>query len=693
MSVDAYIFNGRDYYLVHLTERRHGIKLDGIRFSTRESFENDSQIYISIAIEHLYAKQCNIGLIYVEENFLRTFNNGIIRNIYLEPLKMYTSQILRNSNNSSFRLDYIFQNELPAILAEKNMDIKYIKTYLNPLRQSLVEMDDDVEIWLKKNNVERDVSCDPCDQIIDIVRNLSNRAIAAIIRCIMSNRLNCMVTPNILYYNEMNKIQQSALSIKKSKSETKAVKPLDADEITDDDDEEELESTQEEMDVDIDEREDRIINISDLECDKFGRPKITFLPNVHMYIFPGKYFLVRIELTHAQLEYLIQRFMVVAYMSCGHLTSNKMIKILHMVVDSDNMHEFTNMKINRKTIEFIILDENFDMKSAPLCFSKLPKDNFYKVGCPIDQCLVNFNNEQNAIKSKYIEVAARVCPHILELLCRKYKISFKVKRTLQRTDRYFIFYEILFYVNKFYIEEILTLVYPNYSQEGCTHQCFMLADEQMKDDRLANDKFATAFDACWMQVPCFYIYYHTFFSFFLRYISSYLSLCSCPHNTFCQLMRVDPQDKCVKALVKINPLFKMTIYNYTMFEYIKTMGTSTISRKESNSLFSSILMAKVQMLDRDIISPFVDSELVTSDDINTKQRALLRKLNVRFVEFSGVEDGPMISAISIRSCEQMRKNSSLADPRKHGTNVVNYNMLINNTQQGGQEAGQTNLYI
>lgn len=683
MSLDAFIFNGENFYLLHLNSSRG---LDDITFSTRETFGHDSRYYLVIALEHLYEQKCPIGLISVEENFVRSFNNGIIRKVHLGLVKMYASKVLRTKNDSSYKLDYAFENDLPPILLAKNMDVKLIQPYLGSLRKSLIESDDDVDRWLKKHNVSFDIGPDPVQKLKKLIENLPNRVICAIARVISSNRLNAMVSPNIFYYNEMNKTQQSSLSIKSSSA-------ADIDEEEEEKDKDEDKDSDTEM-MDVDEEQlgnFRVIPISDLTCDAFGRPKITFSPGVHMYTFCSKYVQVICRLTLFQLDFVLQRFMIAAYSIENSSGGNRMMKQVKLVIDVRNFAEFQAVKFNKELIEYVMIDENFDADLlSGMSFSK-NRTMVLQTGCPIFLGLVSFNTEQNAAKSKYVEVAARVCPHMLEHLCKHYGASFRVTRTMQRTDKYFTFYEVLFYVNKSYVEEILAMLYPNFSQQGCPHQNFVKASAAMKDARLANDKFATSFDACWMQVPCMYIHYHTFFNFFSRYISVFLNISDDPQNTFCRMLGVE-LGECANAVVKTHPLFVMAIHNYTMFEFMKETGTSSIASKDAGSIFANIHMCKVQMIERDIIMPFLNCEL-KGGNVNAAQRLLFRSLNVRYVEFSGLQDGPLIYAVSIRTCEQMRKHSSQLEPADYDTNVVNANMLVNNVQQSGQEAGQTDMFV
>lgn len=693
MIVDSYLFNDINFYLFHINDKRAIQSLpETIIYKVYETYEHDSRHYISHAIECLHRENTIAGIVHIEENFIKTFNNGIIRKVHLLPITMYRTNYLRSSLDEKYKLDYLFENTLPHILLGKNMDVKFIKTYLSCLRQSLILEDDDVNAWLKKHNVTRDVAHDPHDTIVEFVTKLPRSVINTISFVINGNRLNGCISPNILYYNEMNKIQQSALSIKKSCYEgDEAAESEQEDQDKDEEMPENLETT----------GKTRVVRLDDLDYDDNGKFRLTFAPNALTYVFCGQYKLLLTHISDSELEILLQRFLVIAYIICDVSDSNKMLKTVKLVVDKDVFAEFCTTKIKKSQIEFTTLDENFDMSKVNVAFEKNGKEvNTLHSGCPIFRQLLKYNTEQNAAKCKYIEVAARVCPHVLKVLCKRYKITFIVRRTIQRSDQAFLFYEIFFYVSRKYIDEILTQLYPTNYADGCEHQQFCKPDyEETTDD------IVTSFDACWLQVPCFHIYYHTYFSFFLKYIANFLSLSPNESNTVCNILGVDCADPCVKAKLKEHPIFKVAIYNYTMFEYIKANGKISIINKDASAFFINIYISIVQIVDRDIISPLIRCELEhrlqktqqqqpqPTLNVNAMQRNIMRQLNVKFVEFNGVEDGPMVHAISIRSCEQMRKNSSLKTNRSYGTNIVNYNMLINNVHQIGQESGHTQLTL
>lgn len=709
MIVDTYIFNGRNYYLFHTNNNNIP---NAIVYKFYETYEYDSRNYLVHAVESLYRNNTICGLIHIEENFIKTFNNGIIRKVHLLPITtMYRTNYLRNSLDENYKLDYLFENELPHILLEKNMDVKFIKTYLSCLRQSLVLEDDDVNSWLQRYGVERDINHDPHKTIKEFILKMPKQVINTICYVINGNRLNSCISPNIFYYNEMNKIQQSALSIKKSCYDgndnddcedvtMEDVEDKSENDTTNDDDDDDVGGGDVDEDETMEDNKNnndkvRVILLEDLY-------KANFSPNALTYVFCSKYKLVLTQISDSELETLLQRFLVIAYMICDVHDNNKMLKTTKLVIDGEIFSEFCTTKIKKKPIQFTILDDNFDMKGANLVFEKHgTRMNVLHSGCPIYRQLVKYNTEQNAAKCKYIEIAARVCPHILAMLCEKYKITFIIRRTVQRSDQKFIFYEVFFYVHRMYIDEILTHLYPINYEEGCQHQKFVQNDYEETVDEIV-----TSFDACWMQVPCFHIYYHTYFSFYLKYIANLLSLSSDPSNTFCNIFKVNCMDPCVKAKLKEHPIFKVAIYNYTMFEYIKANGKISIMNKDSSAFFINIYISIVQIVDRDIISPLIRCEFdnvlnrklqtpndATNININTLQKNIMRQLNVKFVEFNGVEDGPMVHAISIRSCEQMRKNSSLKTKRTYGTNIVNYNMLINNAHHIGQESGHTKLSL
>lgn len=697
MIVDSYIFNDINFYLFHTNDKATiQSRPETVIYKAYETYEYDSRQYISHAIECLHKKNTIAGIVHIEENFVKTFNNGIIRKVHLLPITMYRTNYLRSNLDEKYRLDYLFEHTLPHILLEKNMDVKFIRTYLSCLRQSLILEDDDVNSWLRKHNVNRDIAHDPHQTIVEFVTKLPKSVINTISFVINGNRLNGCISPNILYYNEMNKVQQSALSIKKSCYD--GDEPAESEQDPDPDpDKGEDEDEDEEMPENIEAtNKTRVISLDDLDYDENGKFRLNFSPNALTYVFCGQYKLLLTHISESELDILLQRFLVIAYEICGVSDTNKMLKTVKLVIDKEVFAEFCTTKIKKNQIKFTTLDENFDINRANIAFDKNGRSlHTLHSGCPIFRQLLKYNTEQNAAKCKYIEVAARVCPHVLKVLCKKYKITFIVRRTIQRSDQGFLFYEIFFYVSRKYIDEILTQIYPTNYADGCGHQQFRKPDYEEN----TND-IVTSFDACWLQVPCFHIYYHTHFSFFLKYIANFLSLSPSESNTVCNIFGVDCTDPCVKAKLKEHPVFKVAIYNYTMFEYIKANGKISIINKDASAFFVNIYISIVQIVDRDIISPLIRCELEhrlqqpqTALNVNSMQRNIMRQLNVKFVEFNGVEDGPMVHAISIRSCEQMRKNSSLKVDRSYGTNIVNYNMLINNVHQIGQESGQTKLTL
>lgn len=443
----------------------------------------------------------------------------------------------------------------------------------------------------------------------------------------------------------------------------------------------------------------QIIDENDLQTDEYGRPKIVFVPNVFTYVFCSKYVLVRTKLTSHQLEYLIQKFLIVGFI-VNSTPVESMLKVVDLIIDIINFVEFRHTKIKRNFIDFQIIESDYRIPTEKMVFSKINnRVGVLQSGCPIFRDMVLYNNEQNAVKNKLIEVAARLCPHLLAYLCHRYKITFKVSRTLQRGDKFFTFYECILYINKVYINEFLAQIYSNFNSDGCTHQCFSNASSEMREKRLADgDKTITVFDAVWLQVPCMFIHYHTYFDFFLKYISNYLSVDSSNNNTFCKMFGVaNPKNEtCRNAIIKQHNIFKVAINNYTMFKYMKlTRKASTILTKTA-VLYSFTFINVVKIIDRDIINPLVECELAGGDTINLKQRILLRNLHIRFVEFSGVADGPMVPAVSIRSCEQMRKNSADThdeNSKSWNTNIVNLSMFFNNVHMRGHESGKTDLLL
>lgn len=773
MSVDIYNFNGVAYYLfcidtptLALVEQKYQQQSSGsssttsIIFTTTETFDHDTHYHIVLCLEYLNRLNSTCGVISVHERFVRSFGNGIERSIHITPLcpeqiNMFPSRYLRINNDVSFKLDYLFENELPGLLSHR-MDTKYIPVYLRSLRTSLVENDDNVNAWLQKHNVPYDIGADPCDAVVNAIKKLSNTTIAAITHVIMSNRLSSLVPPNTILFGEMNKVQQMALSIKRNNEELDVSGggvEVDVDEMDvtitahslhcDDDDDEDDDGNDDDDgvvvaaaaaadDVDDDDNDDnnnegsattnnnhdghtppllqgQIVSLSDLQLDSMGRPQLAFQHNVHIYVHCSKYILTAARLTVQQLEYLLQKNIVTAFRIVGNRTNTTKKDCLEqdveLVIDVNVYAEFRSTKISKKFFDCSVISDNFTFSPAQsIVFGKLNYSaiGVMQSGCPIFHELVSFSNEQNAIKCKQIEMYAIVCPHILHLLCKQYRISFIIHRTLQRGDKYFTFYQTTIYLDRCHIYEILGQIYPYHSKTDCCHQYYKLCNESLYDDHLVGDHMTTMFDAVWMQVPCMYIYYHTSFDFFLRVISAFLSLSDCAQSTMCNMFGVDPYDPCVRAHIAKTTLFQTTIYNYSMFKYIKAVQNPAVATKKNGFFFASLYMNIVKIMDRDVISPLLEIELdknLPREHINAAQRLKMRSISVRFVEFSGVADGPMLPAVSIRSCEQMRKNSTAVStvppdsPTEWGTDIVNLSMFLNNVRLGGQESGQTKLNL
>ncbi|AMB48718.1 nucleocapsid protein [Glossina pallidipes salivary gland hypertrophy virus] len=586
----------------------------------------DSMVMYWVQIEKIPIEYLHCIIYSSKNKLLSSFSNGQQEEINM--IAYYWS------NSEQIRLNEILVNAKP-ILLKKGMPADCVDIYLQSLSHGLMGKNENVEKLKEKYNLTN-VKADDISILKSRLENLSDTQINRICASIYKTKVNQTIMPNALLFNESNRVQQQSLSIKKSSF------------INDNDDN----------------------NFENYHIVRNGDNLDINLQVHHAYVATSnKFYIVQMCINMQRLEMLILKNLIVAI---KFITIELPYYYVQLLINSDFFFEFSLLNNKGVIYQFVIIDNNFIRPNIYFY-------NDFNLNCkewqsiiPLQLKKMSLTKETLTGNTTRIEIYGIFCKRILCKLMNNYDVIVFIKRIIRYPlNENICFYHAILYIDKRNLI-ILSEFLPYEGMISC-NQC----------EQFANENVTTITHAIWTTRLCCEILYHTYFDWIYAALQDELinwqekypdKKCS----NLCELFAEDYSDHQLRIahLIK-KPIFQIYLKNIINFKYIR--GYNDLYPTNSEDILSYVLitMKMHANLTRDLIIP-----LLEINDEKKFTSTLMRNniFKIKMTEFDGNNDGPLLSATSVRSCERMRN----AVPNKDNngglwqTNIVNLSMLLNN---------------
>lgn len=243
--------------------------------------------------------------------------------------------------------------------------------------------------------------------------------------------------------------------------------------------------------------------------------------------------------------------------------------------------------------------------------------------------LDNFSEETLVSTSRCFEIYGIFCHHALTRLANCGAQSLVVKLIVSYGRYKFYYANISFHRHRrfAFFSDFLN---ANQTTGQCPHH----------SEATPNNELETM----WALRPCFHLIYHKYFEWINEATANSASTTS---NA---------------APVTLDGvLMQAAIANIINYKYIKDTGSLNITPRDQSD--SITLMQITIETHRNVYRDMFDC------------KKIIKSAGVRFTQFNGSKDGPLVSAVSVRSCEKLT-NPLLMD-REWNVNVINLSSLLN----------------
>lgn len=299
----------------------------------------------------------------------------------------------------------------------------------------------------------------------------------------------------------------------------------------------------------------------------------------------------------------------------------------------ESFQDFRQININHKLIQFQVVDKDDETISTldltQIKFAETPCLGIWQSGDAKLLKIMSFSEETLNSNAKTFDIYAIVCIDFMEKLLIHTRCSVKIRRVVVFDD--FKFYYALFCVNIQHVAVLSTLL-VEYQQKCCTYAP-------------AARNPANLLDVLWGQRKCCSLIYHTHF----KWINDALYV--------------------KKNEEHVHMLTEAAAMNLIHYKYIhETKNLDTIPRTADDAeTFAQILIETKRNIYRDIVDPTI------AGSVKSKK--------IKFSPFDGIKDGPMVAAVSVRTCEKLTNNQVL--DKEWPVNVTNVTMLLNTPDYRG----------
>lgn len=317
------------------------------------------------------------------------------------------------------------------------------------------------------------------------------------------------------------------------------------------------------------------------------------------------------------------------YFVCFRITSNVLAFVSATVgLTHELFNDFRQVNINHKLIQFDIIEAPAAATDhTKIKFSETPRLEVWQSGDAKLLKIMSFSEETLNSNVKTFDIYAIVCIDFMDAFLRQTCGSVNIRRVVVFED--FKFYYALFTVNIQHVSILSTLIVSH--QERTCH---------------ANARAPTnLIDVLWGQRNCCSLIYHTYF----KWINDALY--------------VKKNEQHMEMLTQAAAL---NLINYKFIKETQNLDPIPRTADEAET-FVQVLIETRRNIYRDLVNP--------SNPGTSKSK------KVKFSSFDGIKDGPMVAAVSVRTCEKLT-NSQVLD-KEWPVNVTNVTMLLNTPDYRG----------
>lgn len=518
------------------------------------------------------------------------------------------------------RVDELFRSTLPGLLAHR-MSRNCAANFLQSLRASLITPQPHVKGLMVSNNLPYDEHCE--EKCIEtIVRAVANLSAEKIA---LLERINCQ---NALHHG----VSPNVFNFHQNENKQQNALSIKKSNLG-----------------------GRTSNVNS----NYGYVKRCLLEGVDFT--PGRvyvtenttYTIISLTVDDKILLDMIAKNMVVCFRK--HETPAEIVNCsVEMYVRDDVFPELSKMQIKHKLIQFSILQRLVEHLPADVKFFTTIQNEVWQSGCPMLLKAVTFSPETMASNSKNFEIYGVFCHDFLLELCRKYGPTITVRRIIEiKKNRQF-----------FYCLISLNLKYKHVLCEEVV--------DRMGRQCVPLSACRTLVEAHQAARKCCTLIYHTFFKWFnraLKDVDLRAVMDQFPGNNF---------RKNVSPLFGAMPCVRVLAQNLINYNYINTTKDTNIYPDSSDDqiTMAQIIIETKKNITRSILVPWIESTLAA--------RRISTSMVVKNTPFDGSFDGPLVNAVSVRTCEK------ITDPRNAGKEwecaIVNLSMLTNNPEFRGTES-------
>lgn len=320
---------------------------------------------------------------------------------------------------------------------------------------------------------------------------------------------------------------------------------------------------------------------------------------------------------------------------CFKIVATEMAMIqLQAAVRNDLYQSFYELKINRALIQFRVM-KPIEYDDIEIACCEHPKIGIWQSGNSRLLNMMKFREETLKNEMKTFEIYGVFCFEFLETIAKRTKCVLTIKRCIEFDN--FKFYYTLCTINTFFATYVLNELIPYY----VGRKCFKMVDN------------CSIEKAIWYERSCCVLFYHTHFKW------------------VCDALQVN--EMAAKDIIEVAT---QNLINYKYINATKNLNI-TLNTETDAETYAQILIETRRNVFRDLEQ--FHYRTVSAADVESpdkKQRKRRKKLDgVKFSQFDGVKDGPLVSATSIRLCEKITNNSVLE--KDWNINVLNVAMLLN----------------
>lgn len=324
------------------------------------------------------------------------------------------------------------------------------------------------------------------------------------------------------------------------------------------------------------------------------------------------------------------------YFFCFKITSNILACVSATVGLTHGLYnDFRRININHKLIQFKLVN-NDDPEIAALDrtqiqFAETPCLDVWQSGDAKLLKIMSFSEETLNSNTKTFDVYAIVCIDFMQLFLQKTECSVKIRRVVIFEN--FKFYYALFCVTIEYVSVLTTLI-ATYQPICCKAALSARAPSNL-------------LEVLWSQRKCCALIYHTYF----KWINDAL------------FIKKNEQHK-----EMLTEAATMNLIHYKYINETKNLDTMPRTSDDAETL-AQILIETRRNIYRDVIDPTI------AGSVKSKK--------IKFSPFDGIKDGPMVAAVSVRTCEKLTNSQVLE--KEWPVNVTNVTMLLNTPDYRGTQ--------